>query len=772
MIQYLLAAGLGALIGDANKKGGNKKSYAKGGRLARVGDTVSFNEGVTAYSPISGRVIDVVGSVLTVKDAIGKEHKVRSGDIFEIIEKVTDYDWERPKMAQGGMTITQAVRDVEKAKKKLIGQAKRKGLSENFGQKEVRDLSDKYGREMFSFSIEGQEIRRLIDDFDSWTMDFDLSDLARFDNGGQTMSEFIAFYGGEKKILEATSLLDARDKAREAFRVPKSKRGLLSVMSKQSYDNQDFRMFDKGGQTRRFQYGHVRGTSVDLDSEILFEDIDGLIDDNDLSVEWSVFRTGDNEFTWIVDGDIYKNDKFYTTAEVGEESTLERAAKSLYKFLQFADIRGEDGARYAKGGKTKREEYVANLPQHERWELVRDITDQSIEKMDLDGQLGALFEYGHHDLERKFVGRDKALQKAHDDNATFDLPTMNFSTSEFAKGGIATAEIDDFGKNVLGTASFDLKVKGTMRKPQNFTVYPMSGDTDKIYIQSKNRMGAIDPKTGRGAISKAHNFAGFTHLQHDISVGDATFFLLSGSQLTKLKDAIRGTFQKEAYSNKGAIGIDNRGSRSFAKGGKTTVLDADEVLQHFVMAMLFAGSDEEGIPLDDNYDFDNVNESDLMKAREGIEKFLHENAEIIEKHNLSAGFVGHDLWMSPTGQGVGFMFRHNEHPTLTEEEGEALDKSAQKIMGNDMYAIAYGGEVEIDGLPFQYAKGGKTKKKRKKVSDFDKLAMKVAARYRGQPVEKKYQKEYGKRYDNEEAMEVGRKVAAKVARQQMAKKRR
>jgi len=56
-----------------------------------------------------------------------------------------------------------------------------------------------------------------------------------------------------------------------------------------------------------------------------------------------------------------------------------------------------------------------------------------------------------------------------------------------------------------------------------------------------------------------------------------------------------------------------------------------------------------------------------------------------------------------------------------------------------------------------FGKGGKTKK-RKEVSDFDKLAMKVAARYRAE----------GK--SNKEAMEIGRGTAANVARQQQAKK--
>ena len=60
--------------------------------------------------------------------------------------------------------------------------------------------------------------------------------------------------------------------------------------------------------------------------------------------------------------------------------------------------------------------------------------------------------------------------------------------------------------------------------------------------------------------------------------------------------------------------------------------------------------------------------------------------------------------------------------------------------------------------PKEMKKGGTTKKPRKQVSDFDKLAMKVAARYRAE----------GK--SNKEAMEIGRGTAANVARQQQAKK--
>ena len=62
-----------------------------------------------------------------------------------------------------------------------------------------------------------------------------------------------------------------------------------------------------------------------------------------------------------------------------------------------------------------------------------------------------------------------------------------------------------------------------------------------------------------------------------------------------------------------------------------------------------------------------------------------------------------------------------------------------------------------------FAKGGK-------VSDFDKLANKVAKQYKGKKVPSKYQSEYGKMYSPEEAQEVGRKVAYKVMMMQEGKK--
>ena len=54
---------------------------------------------------------------------------------------------------------------IAKVKKSLIAKAKKSGLTENFGQKEIQKLEDKFG--------DSKELS----DFSDWCMNLDLSDL-------------------------------------------------------------------------------------------------------------------------------------------------------------------------------------------------------------------------------------------------------------------------------------------------------------------------------------------------------------------------------------------------------------------------------------------------------------------------------------------------------------------------------------------------------------------------------------------------------------------
>lgn len=64
--------------------------------------------------------------------------------------------------------LAQANRDIQRMKGKLIRAAKRKGIYENFGQKEVRELWDRYNPHVY----EEWGLADAILAFENWAMDY------------------------------------------------------------------------------------------------------------------------------------------------------------------------------------------------------------------------------------------------------------------------------------------------------------------------------------------------------------------------------------------------------------------------------------------------------------------------------------------------------------------------------------------------------------------------------------------------------------------------
>ena len=65
------------------------------------------------------------------------------------------------------------IRDIAIARARLTAKARRIGLWENFGQREVGRLKDKH----IGANCVTRETYSLFQDFDNWCMNFDLSDL-------------------------------------------------------------------------------------------------------------------------------------------------------------------------------------------------------------------------------------------------------------------------------------------------------------------------------------------------------------------------------------------------------------------------------------------------------------------------------------------------------------------------------------------------------------------------------------------------------------------
>lgn len=135
----------------------------------------------------------------------------------------------------------------------------------------------------------------------------------------------------------------------------------------------------------------------------------------------------------------------------------------------------------------------------------------------------------------------------------------------FAEGGqVDFAQLSNIHRNIMGTISFDLKIKG-MRKPQDFIVYPIAaGESNKsIKIQSDTRIGKIDLNGGVGVMSQSH--AGGAYGVH-LAMDKKTVFKLSDADLETLKVRISGT----AGDRVGSRGIvtDNSGASMMAGGGQ------------------------------------------------------------------------------------------------------------------------------------------------------------------------------------------------------------
>jgi len=63
--------------------------------------------------------------------------------------------------------------EIKRIKKRLINKARKKGIYENFGQREFRALMDKYERDFYSDT----DLRSALMRFNDWAMNFSLSEL-------------------------------------------------------------------------------------------------------------------------------------------------------------------------------------------------------------------------------------------------------------------------------------------------------------------------------------------------------------------------------------------------------------------------------------------------------------------------------------------------------------------------------------------------------------------------------------------------------------------
>ncbi len=133
--------------------------------------------------------------------------------------------------------------------------------------------------------------------------------------------------------------------------------------------------------------------------------------------------------------------------------------------------------------------------------------------------------------------------------------------------------------------------------------------------------------------------------------------------------------------------------------------DVDAVLRGYIDAMLFSSNDESddsgGEPLDRKYSSSDIASDSKRKMRGDVVKFLRANKKAISEyvehreHNSNEGsvweYLGHDLWFTQNGHGVGFWDRDYGG---RDDIGERLTNACKKL-GERYPYVGDDGKVHI-----------------------------------------------------------------------------
>lgn len=158
------------------------------------------------------------------------------------------------------------------------------------------------------------------------------------------------------------------------------------------------------------------------------------------------------------------------------------------------------------------------------------------------------------------------------------------------------------------------------------------------------------------------------------------------------------TFKKMKHSHKATSGLEAISSELTARGVKHVMVlasgsfDKRSALNGYLKSMLWSSTGEDGEPLDDNYDTDDITSKaktqslkDILKFRAYCEKTCI--GEVIHySNNFSDAQFGHDFWLSRNGHGAGFFDRGHGYKQL---------QKAAKTYGEVNPYVSDAGKIEV-----------------------------------------------------------------------------
>lgn len=86
-------------------------------------------------------------------------------------------------------------------------------------------------------------------------------------------------------------------------------------------------------------------------------------------------------------------------------------------------------------------------------------------------------------------------------------------------------------------------------------------------------------------------------------------------------------------------------------------MNIESILRGYVACALWSSNDDQGEPLDDGRDIDDLPAETLAKMRADVTDFVAANRADLNRSTLDDFQIGHDFWLTRNGHGAGFWDR-------------------------------------------------------------------------------------------------------------------
>ena len=109
----------------------------------------------------------------------------------------------------------------------------------------------------------------------------------------------------------------------------------------------------------------------------------------------------------------------------------------------------------------------------------------------------------------------------------------------------------------------------------------------------------------------------------------------------------------------------------------------ETILKHYLIAALWASTDDSGNPLDSKYDLEDIAQESKDKSMQDIKAFMEKAGDLIA--NIDEEQLGHDIFLTRNHHGAGFWDRdYSPYKDAETEQQKELLLPASKLKGEQI----------------------------------------------------------------------------------------